>query len=193
VGTGPNLYPSMLLSPFVSDEGTIDLLDVSKPNLDYLKSVLSGGEERNNWIKFEKFMCKSGELIYKDCLNRTVDLARVKVGKIETLPEEKYEVVMSFFATEGVYDDITKFKKAIQKLISSTKKGGLIITAHMIGSRGYYAGERTSFPSVNLTVSDLEHEFAGLEKLTVDLVSHSNQQSVRLGYHGMALVIGKKS
>lgn len=193
VGAGPNLYPSMLICPFVKDGGIIELLDISKPNLKYLNNIMNNSEEKDNWIKFETFLRNKGGSMYQDILDRVIKLARVRKQNIDNLPKDKYDAVMCFFATEGIYFERQKFANAIRTLISSVKKGGLLITAHMIGSKGYYAGERTNFPSVNLTVSDLETKFAGLEELTVNLVSHDDQKPVRLGYHGMALVIGKKS
>lgn len=193
IGAGPNLYPSMLICPFVKNDGVIELLDISKPNLEYLSNVMNNSEEKENWVKFETFIRNKGGSLYQNILDRAIKLARVRKESIDNLSKDKYDAVMCFFATEGIYFERKKFANAIHTLISSVKKGGLLITAHMLGSKGYYAGERTSFPSVYLVVSDLETEFAGLEELTIDSISHDDQKPARLGYHGMALVIGRKS
>ncbi len=193
IGTGPNLYPAMIISPYVSSQGHIELLDIAKPNLYFLRELLKeSSEEINNWIKFEKLMCGIGGKLYRNVLKRALGLVEIKKRSIYNLLDNQYEIVTCFFVTEGIHDDQENFKRAVQSLISSVKPGGLVITAHMIGSRGYYAGERTSFPSVNLTVTDLEVAFNNLENLTIDLIGHDNQKPVRLGYHGMALVIGRK-
>jgi hypothetical protein len=193
VGTGPNIYPAMLISPYIRNNGVIELLDISKPNLEYLKNVINSSEEKDNWIKFETFIQAKGGSIYQDIFNRTINLAKIKKESINDLSKGKYDAVMCFFVAEGIHFEREKFIGAIHVLTSSVKRGGLLITAHMLGSKGYYAGERTSFPSVNLTVADLETEFAGLQDLTIDLIGHDNQKPVRLGYRGMALVIGRKS
>ncbi len=193
VGVGPNLNPTLILSPYVSDKGQIQLMDFIQPNLDYIEGLIKGGNDGiKEWNKFEELVIQEGGEVYQDSLERAIRLIQVKKASIYKLPKEKYDAVSSFFTAEGISDKMQDFQSAISSLVASVKKDGIIMTAHMVGSSGYFAGERTSFPSVQITVADIENAFAGKADVHVHLIGHGKEKPARLGYHGMALVIGKK-
>jgi hypothetical protein len=116
--------------------------------------------------------------------------AQVVDGSIYDLPHQTYDAVSSFFVSESITGDPAQFKEAVNGLIDSVKPGGLIVVAHMLGSEGYYAGEDTSFPAVAVGVEDLKKVYAG--KADVEVTQVKAAQEAREGYHGMAIVVGKK-
>lgn len=195
VGVGPNLYPSMILSPFIAENGGIDLIEYSPTNIEYLNSVLDNdsgdkfGKLKGIWSKFESLL-SSRSPIWSNCFLRVRKIAKIIQGSIYNLPRNEYNAVSSFFCAESITDNPEKFQEAIDSLIDSVKPGGLIITAHMLGSKGYPAGENTNFPALSITTEDLEKVYE--EKANVRVMKVNAPQAVREGYHGMAIVIGRK-
>ncbi len=192
IGVGPNLYPALLLSPYIADRGSLELIDYAQSNLDYLTRVLRGGdlEDLDIWLKFEQYIKELGLLA--DI--RTVEqLGKPKKGNIFELPKNHYEAVLSFFVSDSITDDDSTFVKATASLMNSLKPNGLFIIAHMVGSHGYFAGERTFFPAVDLTIEEIESEYSKYGTFQSYLVTHENQQAVRKGYKGMAVVVGKRN
>lgn len=193
---GPNLYPAMLLSPLVKprDEGgEIDLIEFSSANRKYAKSILEDVDTNSPlagaWEKFEDKMASYGS-DWEGVLQGVKDKARVIYGSIYDLPSETYDAISAYFVSESITDDPVKFEKAVTKFVESVKPGGFIMAAHMLGSKGYYAGKGTSFPAVSVNVDDLKKVYRN--KADVQVVQVNAKQESRKGYKGMAIVTGKK-
>jgi hypothetical protein len=191
IGTGPNLYPTMLLTPYISWDAKIELIEYAKPNLKYLRTVKETGNNKD-WIKFEKLMTEMGGEKYKGSINKLLSISEIKEGNIFRLPKNTYDAVVSFFVTESITDDREKFKESLLSLINSLKPGGIIVAAHMVNSREYFAGENTRFPATNLSVNEIEEAYKGLADISLSLIGHTGFKPARKGYKGMALIIGRK-
>lgn len=193
VGTGSNLYPLMFIAPYVKDNATIEALEFAQPNRAYLRHTIDGSiqkDHRHIWKKFENLMIETGGSLYVGCEQRAKKLTTVKSSNIFTLPEGRYDFVSSYFCTESIVDSIAPFRKSIQSLVNSLAPGGILITAHVVGSEGYYAGEGTRFPAVNIGIEDIAQAFRDAD---MDFVVIPTAQDTTLkfrdGYHGLAFVI----
>jgi predicted RNA methylase len=198
VGAGPNLFPGMLLAPFVrngtSGDGRLDLIELGQPNLTYLRDVIQGGTDSgvptDIWDKFEQVMIGESD-VWEGALNRLRRVARVMPGDVYGLPPETYDAVSSFFVAESISDSVDECRLAIAKLIAATRPGGFIMVGHMLESEGWHAGEEVFYPAVPLTVDNLREIYAGhLDSLRV--IHPSLTPEVRDGYTGAAVVVGRK-
>jgi len=192
VGTGPNLYPVMLLSPYVKAGSKIDALEFS-PNRAYLAKVIGGTIEPKHasiWHKFEQYMVEVGGELYLGCEDAAKKQAKIQYGDIFDLPKNEYDLISSYFVAESIVDSQLPFREAIKSLGNALKENGILIVAHMVGSEGWLAGEGTHFPAVNLSVEQIKAAYfdANMNIISMLTVDHNNKK-IREGYHGMMLVI----
>jgi len=203
IGTGPNLYPAILIAPYVSETGQIELIDPALPNRNYLNNMFN--RLLNNDPLFDKswsnYECEIIGLcgdIYTNALKKIQQLVRIQNGSIYNLPENKYEFVSSYFVAESISDRYDQFQLALNQLVNSVVNDGIIVTTHMLYSEGYQAGKNTKFPAVKLSLDQLEESLikAGLKQADFKIWTVSTmkqEEKVREGYHGMAVVIASKA
>lgn len=192
IGTGPNFYPVMLLSPYVKAGAKIDSLEFS-PNRAYLAKVIGGTIEPKHasiWHKFEQYMVEVGGELYLGCEEAAKKMVKIQFGNIFDLPKNEYDLISSYFVAESIVDSQMPFREAIQSLGRALKENGILVVAHMVGSEGWPAGEGTHFPAVNLSVEQIKAAYldADMNIISILTVDHNNKK-IREGYHGMMLVI----
>jgi len=203
IGTGPNLYPAILISPYVSENGHIELIEPALPNRNYLKKLFNSLSQNDpalfgiNWCNYECEIIGLCGDIYTNSLNRLQRLVKIKNGSIYHLPEKKYDFVSSYFVAESISDSYYQFQLALNKIVSSAFKGGIIVTTHMLHSEGYQAGKNTKFPAVKISLDQLEESLikTGLKQADYKIWTVSTikpEEKVRKGYQGMAVVIASK-
>lgn len=192
VGAGPNLFPALLLAPFLRPAeggGRLELIDVSRPNRDYLRSVLEA-DSAGIWAKFEDLMVScSGR--WAGAFDRVRAVAEVRAGDVYALPPENYDAVSSFFVTESITTSADECRLAIEKLIAATRPGGLVVVGHMLGSHGWHAGTGVHFPAVPVTVA-LLREWYGDHLDGLQVVDPPLTPEVREDYAGTAVVVGRR-
>jgi predicted RNA methylase len=196
VGTGPNLFPSMLLAPFVASAATggqLDLIEYSQPNIRYLENIVAGrmaSPPEHIWQKYEALMAEHAP-VWRRTLAALKDVARIISGSIYDLPPQTYDAISSFFVAESITDSIDECQKAVTSLLAAVKPGGLVVVGHALGSTNYSAGENTLFPRVALSVEDLRRFYqVELDELTI--FEPPLTPEVHDNYHGAVLVIGRK-
>ncbi|MEV6280173.1 hypothetical protein [Nocardia sp. NPDC051832] len=191
IGSGPNLYPSLLISPYISEDGSLELVDIAAQNLDHLQCVLDGIDDHrlSKWKRFEKYIHSLG--VPAD-LQKVRRLSTIKKGSIYELEPTRYDAVLSFFVGDSITDKETQFDFATTSLMNSLKPSGLFIVAHMIGSTGYFAGEQTFFPAVSLTMEQIQRKYNQYGSCTYRAVVRGDHEQARSGYKGMAVVVGRK-
>lgn len=198
VGAGPNIYPAMLIAPYIDDNGSLALLEYSNANRTYIQNLLGSNLDDQHmkiWNKFEDLMIDLGGESYKNCLKAVLKQAKVEYGDIFDLPKNKFDCITSYFVAESITTSVLQFRKAMQSLASALKKNGILIIAHMVGSEGYYAGESTHFPAVNLTIKDIEEAYRDAElKFEIKAVGDDMPAKfkAREGYKGMVVVVARK-
>lgn len=199
VGVGPNLYPGMLLSPFMADDGCLELIDVVPKNLDYVKQVLNGGdgEQLRTWKIYEDYIQKIYEgsidqIELSQALTKLANISSTKCRSIFELEPNTYDAVLSFFVADSIVDTVGGFIRATESLMDALQPGGLFVAAHMVGSRGYFAGERTFFPAANLTLAKIEEVYNEYASFHSCMVMRDSEEAFRIGYQGMVTIVGKK-
>lgn len=210
IGAGPNFYPAMLLSSLLEKNGTIDLLELSRTNRSYMKTLLGTGsgiyhiidkahklqeiDTRLTWKKFDTLISELGS---KPHFNHTFKKARSAAlslpGDIYTVSPETYDFVSSFFVAESITTEQQTCQRAIDAVLHSIRPRGGFIIVLMVGSKGYYAGEKTCFPAVDLTFDEIQNIFTNYKEYTCRIKRiASGTHTFREGYDGMAVVIGQR-
>jgi len=196
VGVGPNIYPAMLIAPFVRkpvDGGRIDLIEYSLPNREYLQRVIEDREIsrlKGIWDKYEDFMADYLP-VWQGTLARTRQLAKVMSGNIYKLPLGTYDAVSAFFVAESITTSIQECERAVDSLLGAVKPGGLVIVGHMLGSTEYLAGDGTTFPAVPLANRDLLRMYQD-ELDNMVIIDPEPTDELRDDYHGAVVVVGIK-
>ncbi len=195
VGTGPNLYPAMILSPFVTPNAEIELLEFST-HRSYLAKLLEETHDQKHaaiWKKFEEFMIEVGGGIYEGGEKKVKKQAKIQYGNIFDLPENEYDFISSYFVAESIVDSQMPFREAIQSLGKAIKPDGILMVAHVVGSEGWYAGNGTHFPAINLTAEQIRQAYLDVDLDIISTIAVSpDNQGFREGYHGTMLVIAQK-
>lgn len=189
VGAGPNLYPGLLLAPYIALDGSLELIDRSTANLRYLTDAMTNGTPAV-WLEFERGLRRLG---HRTSIRRLRDVATVRTGSIFELPADRYDAVMCFFVAESITADPDEFATAVDRLMRSVKPGGLFVTAHMVGSTGYDAGPDVHFPACDLTMPEIERVYRPHGTFHSLLTTHDDERAARPGYHGMAALVGRRA
>ncbi|MFE1076058.1 hypothetical protein ACFW5W_33225 [Streptomyces sp. NPDC058783] len=191
VGAGPNLYPSLLLAPYIAADGTLELIDRSASNIRYLNRVVkeAGLEDPNTWSKFERCL---RDLDHPTSVRKLRDVTEVRMGSIFELSAARYDAVMCFFVAESITSDSGVFATSLDRLMRSLKPGGVFVTAHMVGSTGYRAGPKEPYPACDLSMREIEESYEPYGTFRALLTSPSEREAVRPGYRGMAALVGRR-
>lgn len=188
IGAGPNLYPSLLLAPYIAPGGSLELVDRSAANLRYLRDAMTNGTPAV-WQEFENSLRHLG---HDTSISKLRDVATVQSGSIFDLPTDRYDAVMCFFVAESITADRDEFATAVDGLMCSLKPGGVFVTAHMVGSQGYDAGPETHYPACDLSMPEIEKAYQSHGTYRILLTTHDHEQAARPGYHGMAALVGRR-
>lgn len=195
IGPGPNFYPAMLMAPHLSSNGSIDLIEFQAANRSYLKAMMltSCEDPTTIWNKFEELMVASGGDEYLGAFEKACNTSNVLEGSIFSLPRDRYDIVSSFFVSESITFSRREFRLAIKSLASAIKPDGILIVAHMIGSREWHAGDDTHFPSVEISETEIEEAYRD-SNLAFKLheVGKNAGKKLREGYRGMAVVVARR-
>jgi hypothetical protein len=176
VGTGPNFYPAMLLASLIEKGGQIDLIEYSRPNRVFMRTLLgqSGGIYRNKgkpgkaqsidthkpWRQFEDLIAEvGGQSKFQRTFAKARAAARSIPGDIYLLPESAYDFVSSYFVAESITTDKAACTKALTSLLRAIRPGGGFMVALMVGSKGWPAGDATHFPAVDLSFTEIQDIF----------------------------------
>jgi len=187
VGTGPNLYPTMLALPIASN---ITCLEYSQNNIEYFNDQLQS--PANNWLQFWQYMQTNSKIYSQyDLLTGLRTKIHISQGDIFKLPPKLYDLVMMFFIAESITSFHDQFINACNKFVNAAKQNGILIAAFMENSTGYKI-DKQQFPSISVNLEDIQSIF---EPLTYDLIIHHipvAKNPLRSGYTGMLLITAKK-
>jgi hypothetical protein len=188
VGAGANLYPALLMLPWVKH---IVFTEYASPNIGWLRDNLADAPGEWRWQPFWDLLAD------KDCY-RTVDQPRRRlaaVHEIRTLsifdiPPRGWDLGSMFFVADGMTSDEAEFESAVRSFLGGLVPGSAFMMAFMEGSRGYdVRGIR--FPSVKLTQQSLEELLGTLPVARASVLRTDNSiRRVRAGYDAMLFVTG---
>lgn len=194
VSNGPNMYPAMLLAPYLSQTGAIDLIEHAEVSQAFLRGLLADPEHgASPWNGFEDVMIDTGGSRYVGAHRVVCERASVVAGSVYSLATNRYQVLSSYFTAESVTTSRSQFWENIRSLAASVRPGGFLLGAHMTGSHGWFAGEETHFPSVNLSVEDIAEAYQDAD-LQIELLESTHAaDSARNGYRSMVAVFARKA
>ena len=196
IGCGPNPYPGMLLLPFAD---TIDLLEYSQSNRDYMQAFFSGTLPHNHmemWRKFPTYMTEGGGDKYVntfDDIRRAADQRRVSIqqGDIFDLQADTWDLMSAYF----VVDSISVYREdqhdAIASMAKALTEDGLLITANMLNNKdhiGYPAGDGQEYPNISQTVEEMREPYIDNDMFAIAVKVKHGKRAGRDGYDGMAII-----
>ncbi|MBI5733125.1 hypothetical protein HY967_04210 [Candidatus Jorgensenbacteria bacterium] len=186
VGTGPNLYPIMLLIPYVQK---VYCVEYSTKNIHYLRDQLRSLDK--NWYTFWDLI-KSGSPEHQiDLLKHLKKKLIIKKGSIYDLESDTYDIASMFFCAESITDSYEQFRKACLRFMQSVMKNGYLVAAFMENSKGYEMKD-IRFPAFPVDVSLIEKVFAPYTKnLKIEHIPVA-KQPLRAGYTGMILLTAQR-
>jgi hypothetical protein len=194
VGSGPNLYPALLMLPWTRK---ILFTDYSTRNIDWLQRHLAMNE--SDWVGapfWEEITHRRGY----DCITEPrvqlsaacsgdSELVGIRHQNIFELPEREWELGTMFFVAESITEDFKEFRAAIERFVGALVPGAPFAAAFMTESEGYKVAEER-FPALNITARDIEKYFAELEPSELYHYETRTQHKVRDGYTGMIVITG---
>jgi hypothetical protein len=186
IGVGPNLYPLMVMAPYVD---AIDCVEYSQRNIDYLKKQLNNPDE--NWIMFHEYLIAKIAIYNFPLKQKLSSLITIHRGSIYDLPQNKYGLASMHFVAESITDKALEFNQACQKFIKSVEKGGYLVACFMENSESYDINGVT-FPSYPVTSQILEDVFSSSTN-TLE-IKHIKMAEVPLrpGYTGMLFLTARR-
>ncbi|HSD55735.1 MAG TPA: hypothetical protein VLA92_01125 [Candidatus Saccharimonadales bacterium] len=200
IGCGPNPYPAMLLAPFAS---SIDLLEYSPPNREYMAALLSGGlsdQQMQVWPKFGKHMVEGGGDIYKDALPRLQQMAAegrvdVRFGDIFKLPKKQWKIASLYFVDDSISIYRSDHREAVASTCEAIEDEGLVVAGNMLNNKkhlGYQAGAGKVFPNISQNALELKQAYTDNKMFSL-VIETAGVEKARKGYDGMAVVLAAHS
>jgi hypothetical protein len=194
VGSGPNLYPALLMLPWTEQ---VLLTDFSPSNVCWLERHLADEGAAWTWQPFWNELDKAEgyhqigdprEHLRKACVSQQGSAGIEQLSVFE-LPTARWDLGTMFFVAECITEDPEEFRAAIAGFIGALKPGAPFAAAFMAGSDGYpVAG--IHFPALPISQDDVRLCFAehGSTKLNVEVLRTTHR--VRDGYQGMIVATG---
>lgn len=187
VGTGPNLYPIMLLLPYIEK---VYCVEYAPKNINYLRDQLHSLD--TNWYAFWQLI-KNGSPDHQiDLLKNLKKKLIIKKGDIYDLPKSSYDLASMFFCAESITDSYKQFQVACLSFIQSAKKNGYLVATFMENSKGYEING-VQFPTYPVNTSLVRKIFTPYtQNLTVKHIP-VGKQPLRSGYTGMILLTAQRA
>jgi len=194
IGSGTNLYPALLMLPWVDQ---ILLTDFSARNINWLcKNVM---EDSDAWawgpfwdqLRGREYYNQIGDphkRLREACHARSGH-AGIEQQSVFNLPSRQWDIGTMFFVAESITESPQEFRAALEGFLSALKVGSPFATAFMADSNGYSVAGR-NFPALPITPDVVAHHLTqlGAHALTVEAVM--TQHRVRDGYAGMIVATG---
>lgn len=188
VGAGTNLYPALLMLPWVE---RIVFTDYASPNVRWLSKNLPDAPGEWQWQPFWDLV--AGLPYYQAVEHPRRKLAtahEVRTLSIFDLPPRTWDLGSMFFVADGITEDEAEFEAAVHAFLGSLVPGSPFLMAFMEGSTGYDV-HGVRFPSVRVTPESLDALLARLPVTGASVLRTDNSiRRLRPGYDAMLLVTG---
>jgi hypothetical protein len=194
VGSGTNLYPSLLMLPWTEQ---ILLTDHAEGNVSWLREHVLADRAPWTWEPFWRELHQlegynqigepRGQL--RQACAGAPGRAGVERHSVFHLPQGQWELGTMFFVAESITEDPAEFRAAIEGFVGALQPRAPFAAAFMAGSDGYPV-DGTRFPALEITSDDVTERFTelGVNRLSVTPVRTT--QPVRPGYEGMIVATG---
>jgi hypothetical protein len=188
VGAGTNLYPALLMLPWVAK---IELLDVAQSNVTWLSENVYQPPVPWPWQEFwDEISWLPG---YRDVSRPEEILATrstVERRSIFDLEQAAWGLGSMFFVADGMTGDPEEFQAAVRSFVRALRPGAPFVAAFMKNSLGYRVGDQ-HFPAVSVDRDSLQELFGALHLERFDIqATDRTSVVVRPGYEGMLVVTG---
>ena len=189
VGAGTNLYPSLLMLPWVEH---IVFTEYASGNIDWLHRNLAVTPGEWDWQPFWNLV--AGLPFYRAIDNPRRRLAaavhEIRPLSIFDLPPRTWDLGSMFFVADGMTTDKAEFERAVRKFLDALLPESPFLMAFMEGSEGYDVSDK-QFPSVKVTPESLDALLADLPVTGTSVLRTDNSvRALRPGYDAMLLVTG---
>lgn len=185
IGTGPNLYPVILILPYVKQ---VNCFEYSQNNINYLKQQFKKTDDI--WKTFQRYFISKNKK-YKFHLDKELaEKTKVRKGNIYNLRKNKYDLATMFFCVESITEKRSEFEKACLKFVNCVRKGGHLIAVFMSQSQRYKVG-KTYYRAYSVTEKEI---FKLFKDKTTDLKVYfikKGEIPLRKGYNGLILITAK--
>ena len=188
VGAGANLYPGLLMLPWVE---RIVFTEYAESNIDWLRKHLAETSGEWEWQPFWNLVAH--QPCYQNIEHprgRLAAVHEVRALSIFDLPRRTWDLGSMFFVADGLTEDRAEFEVAVRTFLRALVPGSPFLMAFMEGSTGYEV-RGVRFPSVRLTLPSLEALLARLPVTGTSVLRTNNTiRALRKGYDGMLLATG---
>jgi NNMT/PNMT/TEMT family len=188
VGAGTNLYPSLLMIPWVE---RIVFTEYAPGNIDWLRKNLPHTQGEWVWQPFWDLV--AGLPCYRtvdDPRRRLADVHEIRPLSIFELPRREWDLGSMFFVADGMSTEEEEFERAVRVFLDALRPGSPFLMAFMEGSQGYDVSDK-QFPSVKVTPQSLDALLADLPVTGISVLRTDNSvRRLRSGYDAMLLVTG---
>jgi NNMT/PNMT/TEMT family protein len=188
VGAGTNLYPALLMLPWVQ---RIVFTDYALNNIGWLSENLADAPGEWAWQPFWDLMAGlPGYSGVSQPRRRLAARHEIRRLSIFGLPRRAWDLGSMFFVADGITSDEAEFECAVRSFLGALKPGAPFMMAFMEGSTGYNVGG-VSFPAVRVTPESLNRLLAVLPVTGTDVLrTDSSVRRLRPGYSAMLFVTG---
>jgi hypothetical protein len=188
VGAGANLYPGLLMLPWVEQ---IVFTEYASPNINWLVENLADAPGQWHWQPFWDLM--AGLPCYRAIeypRQRLAAVQEIRTVSIFDLPPRAWDLGSMFFVADGMTTDEAEFKRAVRSFLAALIPGSPFMMAFMENSPGYDVSGIT-FPAVKVTPASLDALLGDLPVTDTSVLRTDNSiRRARVGYDAMLLVTG---
>jgi hypothetical protein len=188
VGAGTNLYPALLMLPWVR---RMVLTEYAPTNIAWLSENLIDAPGEWAWQPFWDLMAGlPGYEAVKRPRGRLAASCELRRLSIFDLPPRTWHLGSMFFVADGMTEDQAEFEQAVRSFLGALTPGAPFMMAFMEGSEGYDVSG-IEFPAVRVTQRSLGELLARLPVTGTDVLrTDKNVRPLRPGYDGMLFVTG---
>jgi hypothetical protein len=188
VGAGTNLYPALLMLPWVK---SIVLTEYAPTNIDWLAESLADEPGDWAWQPFwDQLAGLPGYETVREPRRRLAASCEIRRLSIFDLPPRAWDLGSMYFVADGMTEDDAEFEQAVRSFLDALTPGAPFMMAFMEGSEGYDVSG-VGFPSVRITRASLDDLLGRLPVTGTDVLrTDKTTRPLRSGYDGMLLVTG---
>jgi NNMT/PNMT/TEMT family len=188
VGAGTNLYPALLMLPWVD---RIVFTEYAESNIGWLNENLADTPDEWHW---QPFWDRVAELpCYRAIDNprrRLAAACEIRTLSIFDLPARTWDLGSMFFVADGMSTEEEEFEAAVRAFLNALVPGSPFLMAFMEGSTGYDVHD-VRYPAVRVTPRSLDGLLAELPVSGTSVLRTDNSvKRLRPGYDAMLLVTG---
>ena len=188
VGAGTNLYPALLMLPWVV---RIVITEYASSNIGWLSEHLADVPGEWHWQPFWDLVAELP--CYRavdDPRRRLAAACEVRTLSIFDLPARAWDLGSMFFVADGMSTVEAEFEGAVRAFLNALVPGSPFLMAFMEGSTGYDVHD-VRYPAVRVTPRSLDGLLAELPVTGTSVLRTDNSvKRLRPGYDAMLLVTG---